>query len=202
MICGDWGRSRFVRHEGLALLAFIQGVALHDGACDTWLPTLRLARRQGQRAHHQTALLLGVGLPGMIHRAAFARGGKAGRHWIGRPLERTVGGGQAERAGRKGTTPDGGEHAGTGRFRHLFGRERAQGGIAVGHNLHVYPEGRHLTVADVGQPATPGDLADFGNLRQIQRVISHSASHHRGRQRPAERIVYCQAIYTCGRAGQ
>jgi putative transposase len=48
---------------------------------------------------------------------------------------------------------------------------RMQGFKSAGHAqrfLSAYgPIGGHLAVADVGQPAAPSDLADFGNLRQI-----------------------------------
>jgi hypothetical protein len=61
----------------------------------------------------------------------------------------------------------------------------------VGHDLSARAKGRHLAVADVGQPSGPGDRADFGHLRQGERVIGRLASHDRGCQRQAERLEHC-----------
>ena len=58
------------------------------------------------------------------------------------------------------------------------------------HDLCARANGRHLAVANVGQPGTLGALTDFGNLRQIERVIGHMAGDDRRRQRQAERIEH------------
>jgi hypothetical protein len=60
----------------------------------------------------------------------------------------------------------------------------------VCHDLSARADGRHLTVPNRGQPGAPGDLADFGNLREIARVIGRMAAYDRGRQRQAERIEH------------
>ena len=61
--------------------------------------------------------------------------------------------------------------------------------VLVRHDLRARAEGRHLAVADIGQPGGPGDLADFGNLRQ-EWVIGRMAGHDRHRQWQAERIEH------------
>ena len=59
------------------------------------------------------------------------------------------------------------------------------------HDLSACAEGRHLAVADIGQSGGPDNLADFGNLRQIEWVIGRLAGHDRHRQWQAERIEHC-----------
>lgn len=58
------------------------------------------------------------------------------------------------------------------------------------HDLRARAKSRHLAVANVGQPSDPGDLADFGNLRQIERVVGRMAGYNRRCQRQAERIEH------------
>ena len=58
------------------------------------------------------------------------------------------------------------------------------------HDLCACANGRHLAVANVGEPGALGSLADFGNLRQIERVIGRLAGDDRRRQRQAERIEH------------
>jgi hypothetical protein len=180
---------RFVRQALLAWLAFIQGLDRGDGTCDALSSALLLARRKGQRAHDEMALLPRAGLPGLIQGAALDRVCKAARHGIGRLIPCTVGVWQADLAWLEHTTQARGTHAVESHFRHLRGGERAQGVILVGHDLRPRADGRHLAVPDVGQPGELGDLADFGNLRQIQRVIGRLTGHDRRRQRQAERIT-------------
>ena len=115
---------------------------------------------------------------------------KPNRHRIGRLIERSVGVRHADLAGRKPAAKDRGKHAVEFRFRHLLGRERAQVVILVRNDLRARADGRHLAVADVGQPGALGDLTDFGNLRQIQRVIGRIAGHDCERQRHAQRIKH------------
>src|SRR6266581_9785068 len=178
----------FVGHARLALFAFIQRVEFADGARDTLAQALLLARGKGQRAHDQTAFLPCAGLPGLIRRAELDRVGKTHRHWGGRLIERPVSVRQADRAWGERVAQDGGEHAVEFRVRHLLGGERAQVVVLVRHDLRACAHSRHLAVTNVSQPGRPDGLADFGNLRQIERVIGRLASHDCRRQRQAERI--------------
>ena len=55
---------------------------------------------------------------------------------------------------------------------------------------------------DLRQPGRPGDLADFGNLRQIERVIGRLARRDCRRQRQPSGSSTQMAIFTWGRSGR